>query len=187
MKFICHKNHHVLLDLHPKVRNYIYLCNVPGPLTGFEICGYSGDRRKFFLCKNRNNCLRIDSIVELFRTQREHTVNQPSAATKTSASILPASASCFPCSPMKICIEREASPDRIVNIDSRLDRFKLKCPNNVTVKTTCNVGRQARHGGEEEMRSNVLDICRKFCKPANRPARQVPLCCLFQLYFLIYF
>lgn len=172
------------------MRSYTYLCDVTGPLTETVICRSSGNKRRFFLCKNRNSCLKISTIVELFRAHREHPVKQPSAAaeTKPLASIPPTS--CFTCpsanSSMEISLERKKSTDRTKDISKKLNRFACKFSFEVSTRTTYSVSSQAGHGIEEAMRSNLMSICRKFCETASRPAREVPIAlfkCISRYFF----
>ena len=172
------------------MKTSIYLRNMTGPLTETVICRSSGNRRRFFLCKNRNSCLKISTIVELFRAHREHPVKQPSAAaeTKPLASIPPTS--CFTCpsanSSMEISLERKKSTDRTKDISKKLNRFACKFSFEVSTRTTYSVSSQAGHGIEEAMRSNLMSICRKFCETASRPAREVPIAlfkCISRYFF----
>ena len=196
-RFLCSKivyiykeNHHKLLDYHPKVKHFIYLRYLSGPLTESEICGSSEDRRKFYLCKNRNLCLRIPSIVDLFRSYREHTVTKPSNTLKQRSETAETNelSSCFPHtsgnSPTKISLGPAANTESIV---SRLQQFASKYQS--TQRTTYDQSYipSAGHRGEEEMLSNVLEICCRFCNTVNPPARQVPFYCPFQVYIPIYF
>ncbi len=157
------------------MRNFIRY--VSGSLTESEIRGTSGNSRRFFLCKNRNTCLKIHAVVELFRTHRERTVKEPSAAaaTKTLASIPPPS--CF--------TSGNSSKDQNRDLLTRLNRFARRDP--VTAHIKYSRQPEAEHGGGGGTRSKVLDMCSKFCKTSHRPARQVPFYCPFPVYIPIYF
>ena len=116
-------------------------------------------------------------------TQPSNTLKQRSETAETNEL-----SSCFPHtsgnSPTKISLGPAANTESIV---SRLQQFASKYQS--TQRTTYDQSYipSAGHRGEEEMLSNVLEICCRFCKTVNPPARQVPFYCPFQVYIPIYF
>ena len=80
----------------------------------------------------------------------------------------------------------DVTMERATSIHGKLDKFKRKFPSQLSSHRAMYIP-QAGHRGKEEMLSNVLDICCKFCETANRAVRQVPFYCPFQVYIPIYF
>ena len=162
-----------------------------GPLTESEICGSSGNRRKFFLCRMHRCIFRYPTIVRLFRTMREYNVKQErpeahpdlgpiprlSRAVQASYSMKPVESAFFRHHP--------ASPESLASVDSKLTAFTRKRPNAYNAVSMVFQPRvrheveEGRGGGHPS--AMIVGICRQFFLQETACLRQVLFYCPFQV------
>jgi hypothetical protein len=180
------------------VRNCIKLCYVPQscPLTESDIDGSSGNKRKFFLCRNLSFCLKYQSaqslkVFRFFQEMKEYNLDQVKpehdlslakvsdllASKETERTNKVQSATVLP-----QLIKRQASSENHVASNKLLLSFMKKRKNPdpaadahlLDFKQSCS----KRESNENDCRpsSNVLNLCHLFCVNSRRhPMHQVHL------------
>ena len=151
-----------------------------GPQTEPNICGSSGNRRKFFLCRGEFH--RYPDVIQLFQTKKEYTEKQvqPNALAMVSdlvrgpeEAFIPAARGCLSHLPMVSSKQPEAIRDQKHRDTptNKAHRFFMKNnppQNKTTVNFKMELPGQASDGGGvgevgRAQLSTLLRICREFC------------------------